>query len=146
MKNKAKILLVEDNEGDILLTKEAFSEANLSNEISVVKDGQQAIRYLNKEAGFENEKTPDIILLDLNIPKINGLDVLKIIKSDPFLKTIPVIILSTSNSEKDILQSYERHANCYLTKPVNFSNFTSLIQMVTDFWITAVQLPKSARQ
>jgi CheY-like chemotaxis protein len=142
MKNKAKILLVEDNEGDILLTKEAFSEANLSNEISVVKDGQQAIRYLNKEAGFENEKTPDIILLDLNIPKINGLDVLKIIKSDPFLKTIPVIILSTSNSEKDILQSYERHANCYLTKPVNFSNFTSLIQMVTDFWITAVQLPK----
>lgn len=146
MKNKAKILLVEDNEGDILLTKEAFSEANLSNEISVVKDGQQAIKYLNKEAGFENEKTPDIILLDLNIPKINGLDVLKIIKSDPFLKTIPVIILSTSNSEKDILQSYERHANCYLTKPVNFSNFTSLIQMVTDFWITAVQLPKSARQ
>lgn len=142
MKNKAKILLVEDNEGDILLTKEAFSEANLSNEISVVKDGQQAIKYLNKEAGFENEKTPDIILLDLNIPKINGLDVLKIIKSDPFLKTIPVIILSTSNSEKDILQSYERHANCYLTKPVNFSNFTSLIQMVTDFWITAVQLPK----
>lgn len=146
MKNKAKILLVEDNEGDILLTKEAFSEADLSNEISVVKDGQQAIKYLNKEAGFENEKTPDIILLDLNIPKINGLDVLKIIKSDPFLKMIPVIILSTSNSEKDILQSYERHANCYLTKPVNFSNFTMLIQMVTDFWMSVVQLPKPARQ
>lgn len=143
MKNKTKILLVEDNEGDILLTNEAFKEAKFESQISVLKDGQQAIKYLKKEAEFQNAETPDIILLDLNIPKISGLDVLHTIKTDPCLKVIPVIILSTSNSEKDIWQSYQRHANCYLTKPVNFSNFTQLIQMVTDFWITSVQLPKS---
>lgn len=143
MKNKVKILLIDDNEGDILLTNEAFKEANFDSQLIALKDGQQAIKYLKKEAEFQNRLTPDIILLDLNIPKINGLDVLDFIKSDRYLKVIPVIILTTSNSQNDILKSYERHANCYLTKPVNFSNFSMLIQLVTKFWLTAVELPKS---
>lgn len=143
MKNKVKILLIDDNEGDILLTNEAFKEANFESQLIALKDGQQAIKYLKKEAEFQNGLTPDIILLDLNIPKINGLDILDFIKSDRYLKVIPVIILTTSNSQNDILKSYERHANCYLTKPVNFSNFSMLIQLVTKFWLTAVELPKS---
>lgn len=143
MKNKTKILLIEDNDGDILLTDEAFKEANFESQLTVLKDGQQAIKYLKKEAEFQNGLTPDIILLDLNIPKINGLEVLDFIKSDRYLKVIPVIILTTSNSQNDILKSYERHANCYLTKPVNFSNFVRLLKLLTEFWLTAVQLPKS---
>ncbi|MGN6196900.1 MAG: response regulator [Ginsengibacter sp.] len=142
MKPKKEILLIEDNEGDILLTKEAFIEIGLSIEIKILNDGQQAIKYLRKEAEFKNAETPDIILLDLNIPKVNGLQVLQTIKNDQLLKVIPVVILSTSNSEKDRSLAYRNHANCYFTKPVNFSDFINLIHMITNFWMNPNQLPK----
>lgn len=141
MKKEVSILLVEDNEGDIILTLEALKQARISNEIAIVKDGDQALKYLYKEDEFKNAKPPDIILLDINLPKIDGLEVLNRIKNDEKLKIIPVIMLTTSDSETDILKSYQNHANCYITKPVNFSNFMEVIQTIKDFWINIVQLP-----
>lgn len=141
MKKEVNILLIEDNEGDILLTLEAMKQARLCNEIEIVRDGDTALKYLNKEAEFKNAKTPDIILLDINLPKIDGLEILNHIKNDEKLKVIPVIMLTTSDSETDILKSYQNHANCYITKPVNFLNFIEVIQTIKDFWINIVQLP-----
>ena len=136
------ILLVEDNEGDIVLTLEALREAKLRNKISVVRDGEEALQFLHKEGKFSGEDTPQLILLDINLPKIDGKEVLNRVKSDPDLKKIPVVILTTSSSEKDILEAYNNYANCYITKPVDLDKFISVIHTVEDFWISIVQLPK----
>ncbi|MEO5990337.1 MAG: response regulator [Ferruginibacter sp.] len=133
--------MVEDNEGDIILTLEAFKEAKIINSIDVVTDGELALMYLAKEGKYIDVETPDIILLDINLPKIDGLEVLKSIKNDPKLSLIPVIILTTSDDDKDILKSYQAHANCYITKPVSYNSFIDVIKTLNDFWIKIVKLP-----
>lgn len=138
------ILLVDDNEGDILLTREALEEAKIINRISVVYDGMDAIRFLKKMPPFSDSETPDLILLDINLPRMDGMEVLGIIKNDPELKRIPVIMLTTSSSEKDILASYDNYANCYITKPVDLERFMEVIRTIEDFWISIVKLPKTA--
>lgn len=135
------ILLVEDNEGDILLTTEALNDGRLINQISVVKDGLQALNFLEKKGEFKNMELPDLVLLDVNLPKLNGHEVLKAIKINEDLKHIPVIILTTSSAEKDIFKSYQNHANCYITKPVNINNFFSVITTIENFWFNIVKLP-----
>ena len=140
--NKVHILLVEDNEGDIVLTLEALKEAKVSNGINVVRDGEEALQYLKKTGSFTEAKTPDLILLDINLPKIDGKEVLAEIKKDEVLKIIPVVMLTTSDSEKDIIESYNNYANCYITKPVDFQKFIEVIHTIKDFWISIVQLPK----
>ena len=130
MKKEISILLVEDNEGDIILTLEALKEAKIYNEINVVRDGDAALQYLNKEGEYQDAETPDLILLDINLPKMDGIEVLAKIKSNEGLRIIPVLMLTTSDSEKDIFQSYQSHANCYITKPVNFENFMEVIQTI----------------
>ena len=137
------ILLVEDNEGDVILTLEALKQAKLRNKISVVRDGEQALSFLYKEGKYQSEESPHLILLDINLPKVDGREVLARIKNDPDLKKIPVVILTTSSSEKDILEAYNNHANCYVTKPVDLNKFIDVIHTVEDFWISIVQLPKS---
>jgi len=138
------ILLVDDNEGDVLLTKEALEEAKIVNRISVAYDGIQALSFLKKEPPFRERETPDLILLDINLPRMDGVEVLSIIKNDPELKRIPVIMLTTSSSEKDILTSYNNYANCYITKPVDLERFMDVVRTIEDFWISIVKLPKSA--
>lgn len=142
MIKEIKILLVEDNEGDIVLTTQALKKANITNGINVVKDGYDALKYLRKEDPFGNAETPDLILLDINLPKMDGMEVLAEIKNDDILKSIPVVILTTSDSENDIVRSYNNHANCYITKPVDFRKFIEVVQMIKDFWISIVKLPK----
>lgn len=143
MTREIHILLIEDNEGDIVLTIEALKEARLSNTIDVVRDGEQAMLYLKKEGPYAAVITPDLILLDINLPKIDGKEVLANIKKDDALKIIPVVMLTTSDSEKDIFESYNNHANCYITKPVGFQSFIEVIHTLKDFWISIVQLPKT---
>jgi chemotaxis family two-component system response regulator Rcp1 len=137
------ILLVDDNEGDILLTREALEEASIINRISIAYDGMEAINFLKKRPPFGNNPLPDLILLDINLPKMDGKEVLSIIKSDPDLKRIPVIMLTTSSSEKDILASYDNYANCYITKPVDLDRFIDVVRTIEDFWISIVKLPKT---
>lgn len=137
-----QILLVEDNEGDILLTKEALMEGKIANEVHVVRDGWEAMQYLLKEDGYENSKTPDLILLDVNLPRLDGHEVLHKIKTNADLKIIPVIMLTTSSSASDILKSYGNHANCYITKPIEIDDFMSTVAGIENFWISIVQLPK----
>ncbi len=146
MKKEIHILLVEDNEGDIVLTLEAFREARIHNYVDVVRDGELALRFLKKENEFKSAGTPDLILLDINLPKIDGKEVLTFIKNDEKLKTIPVVMLTTSDSEKDIMESYLLHANCYITKPVGFENFMRVIMTIKEFWISIVQLPEHMDQ
>ena len=146
MKQEVRILLVEDNEGDIVLTLKALKEAKLNNEVDVVRDGEAALQFLHKESPFENVKTPGLILLDINLPKMDGKEVLAHIKSHEPISLIPVVMLTTSNSEIDILESYQHHANCYITKPVDFAKFMEVVQIIKDFWITIVQLPKLPSQ
>ena len=136
------ILLVDDNEGDILLTREALEEAHIINKISIAYDGIQAIDLLKKSARVAGTM-PDLILLDINLPKMNGTEVLSTIKSDPDLRRIPVIMLTTSSSEKDILASYDNYANCYITKPVDLDRFMDVVRTIEDFWISIVKLPKT---
>jgi CheY-like chemotaxis protein len=136
------ILLVEDNEGDILLTLEALNEAKIHNQINVVKDGDAALKYMKKEGEYAEAETPDLVLLDINLPKMDGIEVLANLKNDDLLRVIPVVMLTTSDSEKDIFHAYQSHANCYITKPVNFENFMEVIQTIKDFWISIVKLPK----
>ena len=137
------ILLVDDNEGDILLTREALEEAKIINRISVAYDGMEALQFLKKAPPFLNGDIPDLILLDINLPKMDGNEVLSIIKNDPVLRRIPVIMLTTSSSEKDILTSYDNHANCYITKPVDLERFMQVVRTIEDFWISIVKLPKT---
>ncbi len=136
------ILLVEDNTADIRLTQEALREGRIANSLYVVKDGEQAMMYLYKQAPFTNALSPDLILLDLNIPKKNGLEVLEEIKKDPLLKPIPVVILTTSASEQDVAKTYAHDANCYITKPVDFEQFINVIKIIDDFWLSVVKPDK----
>ena len=142
LNEKVEILLVEDNPADIDLTQEALEECKIANNLHVVMDGEKAIEYLRKVGEFKDEPIPDIILLDLNLPKIDGREVLSIIKEDVLLKQIPVVILTTSDSKEDILLTYRLHANCYIRKPVDMDEFINIIQAISDFWFNIVKLPK----
>ncbi len=141
--SEIQILLVEDNEGDILLTLEAFKEIKVKNSIAVVKDGEEAIGFLKKQGQYAGSQLPHLILLDINMPKLNGIEVLEFIKKDDNLKKIPVIILTTSSSESDISECYEKAANCYITKPIDFGKFLTVIEAIETFWLTIAQLPKA---
>lgn len=138
----ANILLIEDNEGDIVLAKEAFEECKIKTEISVVRDGQEAIDYLFKKKPFEDTTSPDLILLDINIPIYSGHEVLKRIKSDTELRSIPVIILTTSSNQKDIDFAYKNHCNSYIVKPINMQEFLNAIIKIEEFWLRLTTLPK----
>ena len=138
-----RILLVEDNPGDVRLTLEAFKEGKVRNEISVVQDGVEALAFLRRQGKYAGEPRPDVILLDLNLPKKDGREVLAEIKQDPNLKRIPVVILTTSAAEQDILKTYNLHANCYVTKPVDFEQFITVVKSIERFWFTVVKLPPS---
>ena len=136
------ILLVEDNPGDVRLTKEAFKEGKLKNNLHVVKDGVEAMAFLQKEGKYASASCPDLILLDLNLPKKDGREVLKEIKADENLRRIPVVILTTSKSEEDILKTYDLHANCFITKPVDMEQFIKIVKYIEEFWFTIVKLPR----
>ena len=133
------ILLIEDNEGDVLLTMEAFEESKIVNKIIAIKDGKEAINYF--EALAKKEEMPHLVLLDINLPKVSGHEVLMFIKNNDRFKSIPVIMLTTSSSEKDILQSYKNHVNCYITKPIDVADFMKAITKIEDFWINIVSIP-----
>lgn len=139
--DEIKILLVEDNEGDVILTLEALKEGRIKNSVNVVRDGEQAIFYLDKKEGYADAITPDLILLDINLPRIDGLEVLSYIKQSESLKTIPVVMLTTSSSRNDIQSAYASYANCYITKPVDFNKFMDVIGSIEHFWISLVKLP-----
>lgn len=136
-----EILLVEDNPGDVRLTREALKDAKVVNTLHVVEDGVAALDYLYRRGEFGNAARPHLILLDLNLPKKNGREVLAEVKSDDRLKRIPVVILTTSQAEEDVLRAYNLHANCYITKPVDFTQFTKIVKTIEDFWLTVVTLP-----
>lgn len=136
-----EILLVEDNPGDVRLTREALKDAKMSNLLHVVEDGAAALDYLHQRGEYRNALRPDLILLDLNLPRKNGREVLQEIKEDPRLKIIPVVILTSSQAEEDILGAYSLHANCYITKPVDFAQLTKIVRTIEDFWLSIVTLP-----
>ncbi len=136
-----EILLVEDNEGDVGLVEEVFQEAKIRNNLNVAEDGEEAMLFLRREGRFSNVPYPDIILLDLNLPGKDGREVLKEIKEDDMLKRIPVVVLTTSKAEEDILKSYNLHANSYITKPVDFDQFIMVIKSIENFWLDIVKLP-----
>jgi two-component system, chemotaxis family, response regulator Rcp1 len=138
------VLLVEDSPGDVRLTQEAFREADPSIELHVASDGVEAMAFLRREGIHASAKRPDFILLDLNLPKMDGREVLGQIKEDEDLKTIPTVILTTSDAQADILTSYKLRANCYLSKPVELEEFESLVKSINDFWLTTVKLPQQA--
>ena len=144
--NSAHILLVEDNEGDILLTREALEARKLINKIDIAKNGVLAIDFLENILLNEGALLPDLILLDINLPKKNGQEVLQFIKNHNSLKQIPVIMLTTSSSDRDIIASYRNHANCYIMKPVDVGNFMEAITKIEDFWFTTVKLPGNIKQ
>jgi len=135
------ILLVEDNPADIDLTKEALEECKIANNLYIVSDGENALAFLRKERNFRDKPRPDLILLDLNLPKIDGREILTEIKNDDNLKQIPVVILTTSESKEDITEMYKLHANCYITKPVDINQFIKVVQSIGDFWFSIVKLP-----
>lgn len=136
-----EILLVEDNPGDVRLTIEVLKEGKLRNRMSVVGDGVEALAFLRREGKYETAPPPDLILLDLNLPKKDGREVLEEIKTDPKLKRIPVIVLTTSEAEQDILKAYDLHANCYIVKPVDLEQFINVVKSIENFWLTIVKLP-----
>ncbi len=136
-----EILLVEDSPADVLITREAFEEAKLLNTLHVVEDGVQALEFLRRQGSYADAPRPDLILLDLNLPRKNGREVLAEIKADPQLKSIPVVILTTSSLDEDVLNAYDLHANCYVIKPVGFDNFFKAVQSIQDFWFSVVTLP-----
>ena len=140
-----EVLLVEDSPGDVRLTKEAFREANMEIHLHVASDGFEAMAFLRHEGAHIHAPRPDLILLDLNLPRMDGRQVLAQIKEDDNLKTIPTVILTTSESEADIVTSYQLQANCYLTKPVQLDAFENLVKSINDFWLTKVKLPQHKR-
>lgn len=143
-RNVAEILLVEDSQGDIVLTQTALQDARVANRLSVVRDGEQALAFLRREPPYADAPRPDLVLMDLNMPRMNGHEVLKEVKDDPDLRTIPVVILTTSEAERDIVESYALHANCYIQKPVDLNQFLRVILAIEDFWLRVVQLPTDA--
>lgn len=138
---KTEILLVEDNPGDVRLTQEAFKNSSFKVNINIVNDGAKAIEYLYKKGVYTDSPTPELILLDLNLPRKNGKEVLEIIKTDDKLKKIPIVVLTTSQSEDDINSAYNLHANCYITKPMDFDDFSEVIHSIENFWLSTTQLP-----
>ncbi len=136
-----EVLLVEDNAGDVRLTQEALKEGKLAVHLTVARDGLAAIEILRQRNGHANARRPDLILLDLNLPKMDGRQVLQEIKSDPKLKRIPVVVLTTSEADSDILSTYGSHANCYITKPVDMERFIDIVKLLEEFWFTIVKLP-----
>src|ERR1700686_1845440 len=141
-----QVLLVEDSPGDVRLTREVFREANMSINLHVASDGVEAIAFLRHEGAHVHAPRPDLILLDLNLPKMDGREVLAHIKEDDDLKTIPTVVLTTSQAEADIVKSYQLHANCYLTKPVQLEAFESMVKSINDFWLTMVKLPQKSNR
>jgi CheY-like chemotaxis protein len=139
--NLISVLLVEDDPGDVLLIREAFSEHKVGNVLSVVSDGVEAMRFVRGEGEHAGRDRPDLVLLDLNLPRKSGAEVLAEIKGDPELSTIPVIVLTTSEAEEDVLRSYKMHANAYITKPVDFERFKQIVHQIDDFFIGIVKLP-----
>ena len=135
------VLLVEDDPGDVLMTREAFEHHKIRNPLHVVSDGAEALRFLRKEGEYADAPRPGLVLLDLNLPRMNGREVLAEVKSDPSLRSIPVVVLTTSAAEEDILRSYDLHANAYVTKPVDFSRFMEVIRQIDDFFVSVVKLP-----
>ena len=136
-----EILMVEDNPGDIRLTVEALKEAKVRNNLHTVEDGVEALAFLRREGRYAEAPRPDLVLLDLNLPKMNGREVLAVIKEDPDLRRIPVVILTVSQAEQDIVKSYNLHANCYITKPVDLDQFLEVVKSIENFWLTIVKLP-----
>jgi len=142
---KIEVLLIEDSPGDVRLTQEAFREANMAVHLNIATDGVEAMAFLKREGEHALAPRPDIILLDLNLPRMDGRQVLARIKEDESLKTIPTVILTTSDAEADILKSYQLQANCYLSKPVQLEEFESLVRSISDFWLTKVKLPQQTQ-
>ncbi|HTU46745.1 MAG TPA: response regulator [Bryobacteraceae bacterium] len=138
-----EVLLVEDNPGDVYLTQEAFREGRMPLTLCVVGDGEEAMRYLRRETPFENASRPDLVLMDLNLPKKDGRELLAELKQDDDLRQIPVIILTTSESYQDVRRAYNLHANCYLTKPIEVDSFLRKIKSIEDFWLTVARLPSN---
>jgi len=136
-----ELLLVEDNPGDVRLTKEALKDGKVLNNLSVVSDGVEALAFLRREGEYGEAPRPDMVLLDLNLPRKDGREVLEEVKTDPDLKRIPVVVLTTSKAEQDIMKSYELHANCFITKPVDFNKFMDVVKAIEAFWLTIVKLP-----
>ena len=136
-----EILLVEDNPGDVRLTREALRERQFQHRLHVAEDGERALDFLFKRNDLSASSTPDLVLLDLNLPKRSGFEVLSALKTDEHLKVIPVVMLTTSNSADDILTCYQKHVNCYVTKPVSFNEFVNVIHRIEDFWLSTVKLP-----
>ena len=136
-----EILLVEDNPGDVRLTREALLEGKVRNNLSVVQDGVEALAFVRREPPYAAAPRPDLILLDLNLPRKDGREVLQEIKGDPALRHIPVVVLTSSQAEQDILRAYDLHANCYVTKPVDFDQFIHVVHTIEDFWFSIVKLP-----
>jgi CheY-like chemotaxis protein len=140
--NPIEILLVEDSLADVRLTEEAFRDAKVLNHMSVVTDGDEAMQFLRREGPHAEAPRPDLILLDLNLPRKDGREVLREIKDDPNLRRIPVVVLTTSRAEEDVLRAYNLHANCYITKPVDFTQFISVVRSIEGFWLSVVKLPR----
>ena len=138
-----EVLLVEDDEGDVLMTREALDEGKVFNRLSVVGDGVEAVSYLRRSGQYADAVRPDLVLLDLNLPKRDGRQVLEEVKSDPDLRRIPIVVLTTSEAEEDVLRSYDLHANAYVTKPVDFERFVEVIRQIDEFFISVVRLPGS---
>lgn len=141
MGRPVEILLVEDNPGDVRLTQENFKESKIRNNMCVVNDGVEALAFLRREGRYGDALRPDVILLDLNLPRKDGREVLKEIKADPELRRIPVVILTISSADEDIIRSYDLHANCYITKPIDLEQFGKVVKSISDFWLTMVKLP-----
>ncbi len=135
------VLLVEDDPGDVLMTREAFEDYKVHNELHVVNDGTEAMAFLRREGDKADAPRPDLVLLDLNLPRMDGREVLQAIKSDPELASIPVVVLTTSEAEEDVLRSYSLHANAYVTKPVDFERFIQVVRQIDEFFVTVVRLP-----
>lgn len=139
--SQIEVLLVEDDPGDVLMTREAFADYKVANTLNVVQDGADAMAFLRREGEHADARRPDLVLLDLNLPRMDGREVLEAIKSDPELASIPVVVLTTSEAEEDVLRSYSLHANAYVTKPVDFERFIDVVRQIDDFFITVVRLP-----
>ncbi|WP_432986194.1 response regulator [Dactylosporangium sp. CA-233914] len=136
-----EVLLVEDDPGDVLMTQEAFEEHKVRNKLNVVQDGEEALAYLRREGRFADATRPDLVLLDLNLPRVDGREVLQVIKEDQDLRRIPVVVLTTSQADEDILRSYSLHANAYVTKPVDFDSFIAVVRQIDEFFVSVVKLP-----
>ena len=138
------LLIVEDDPGDVLLTREALSASPMELQIHVVSDGEAAVGFMRQEGDYAEAPRPDLVLLDLNLPRLDGREVLALVKSDPLLRTIPVVVLTTSKAEEDVLRSYDLHANAYVTKPVELERFLQVVRQIGDFFLEVVQLPSRA--